>query len=340
MAQNDITSVKDSDIISAHVSEMFPLLFEASKDSKTTVCVGSALSTYRIDDDSTVAVSEYESYPLLINNNIVGIIDVSRENGNISQVSLGINYAPELQQSLTTHGEDSFAIFYAENGIYIKFSSSESITRIKAYNDIEPLSTMYIEENAEIGYTSISQETAVSIQPRENKRALLFKTLNVTNVSNSTTPCCGGICWAASIAIMANYHLGTSYTALQIHNLFGCLTSNYHNEEKSRIQQLGMSAGGPYYSTGSYRFTFSTLYDCIEADMLLLLDLQDYDKGAAHNVVSYGYFATSDSSTTYFYYMDPNTGGKISSFPSSPSATVYIPLSGYNYAVHCYITAY
>jgi len=101
-----------------------------------------------------------------------------------------------------------------------------------------------------------------------------------------------------------------------------------------------MYSGGPYYSTGNYPFCFSTLADCIDADMLLLLDYQDYDEAVAHNVVAYGYYATSSVSTTYFYYMDPNTGRKLSSFPASPRDTVCVSLGGYNYEVHCYITAY
>ena len=57
------------------------------------------------------------------------------------------------------------------------------------------------------------------------------------------------------------------------------------------------------------------------------------------NVVSYGYYQSSTGQRS-FYYMDPNNGERVTTFPSSSSATVYVPLDGHNYAVHCYIYAY
>lgn len=102
-----------------------------------------------------------------------------------------------------------------------------------------------------------------------------------------------------------------------------------------------MTPGGPYYtSTGPYPFSYSVLYGHIEANTLLLLDFQTYvEGGPAHNVVAYGYYANTSTEKTYFCYMDPNYGGLMCSFPSVAGATIYVPLDGHNYQVHCYITA-
>ena len=333
-------------VIVEKVKDMLPLIYTQGISEDDDVKIGSPISTYHLDEDGGITNSDYTSYPVFINGDIKAIADVVKDDdGNVLQVSLGIDFAEELQKEVSENPETAYAVFYAEDGIYLKFQADtdNKLICLKSFMDDNGIVDVDVEGGMEIKYVESSPINSIEFdaQVPMATSTILFNTLNVSNVSNTSTTCCpAGICWAASIAIMANCHLGTSYTALQIHDRFSCLTSNYHNEEKSYIRSLGMYVGGPYYSTGSYPFCFSTLYDCIEADMLLLLDLQDYGNNVAHNVVAYGYYGNSDFSSLYFYYMDPNTGGRISSFPSTSSETVYISLSGYNYQVHCYITGY
>ena len=327
------------------IKDMLPLIYTQEISVHDEVALGTPISTYYLDETGSVTVSDYISYPVYVNNRIKAIADVIiDENGSVTQVSLGVNFAEELQQQLSANPEAAYSVLYSEKAIYLKFLDDEDndFICLKSFVGDEYLLNLEVKEEV-IDFMKPSPLSSIAFDDAQlpiTTRSILFNTLNVSNVNNTSTSCCGGLCWAASIAIMANYHLGTSYTALQIHDRFDCLTSNYHSEEKSYIRDLGMSAGGPYYSTGLNAFSFSTLYDCIEDDMLLLLDLQDYGDGVAHNVVAYGYYANPNASSLYFYYMDPNTGGRISSFPSESSETVYIPLSGHTYMVHCYITAY
>lgn len=347
VASGKTISIDASDlvIVSQYVYDMIPMYYEQSVYKDASISIGQRLSVFRLSEEGELTTSDYESYPLLINAQIAGIIDVYRnDNNEISQVSLGINYATELQELLDNNDDFSFAILYTQNGIFAKLSNTSQWSCLISYTEDNDYTINIEIKDLTYSSVTIQNEDANSILKSvivpTQTRDVFYNALNVTNVSNASPSCCSsGICWAASIAIMANYHLGTSYTALQIHNIYGCLSSSYHSEEKSIIQQLGMYAGGPYYYYGSYPFNFSNLADCIDAYILLLLDLQDYNASVGHNVVSYGYFGTSNSTATYFYFMDPNTGSHLSSFPASSSDPVYISLGGYNYLVHCYITA-
>lgn len=345
---NTLNTFPDYPIVASKVQEMLPSIYSEPITKNDRVSIGNQIPTYYVDNNNVITVSEYASYPVFVNGILVSIADVTKNaDGKISQVSLGTDYAVALQKFLSVNGNEPFAIFFAYDGVYLKFEESEYISCIKPYSDI-PLNsaTLSIFNNTNttnVKYSALSSVGSIQIGANTQKispasaNTVLFDYLNVTNVKNASTSCCpGGICWAACIAMMANYYRGTSYSALQVHNICGCLTSNYHNEEKSYIRKMGMRAGGPYYSTGSLAFSFSTLYDCIEGNTLLLLDLQA--TGVAHNVVAYGYYANGNS--LYFYIMDPNTGVKLLSFPSSSGSPVRISLSGHNYQVHCYITAY
>ena len=344
------TSSSDSDdmaVISTKVSEMIPLIYEDAFLGQRFF-IGERFQEYRVTGAGELENSDYETYPLMSDNVILGIIKVSRDSlGDISQVTLGVDYSDELQALLNSNNSnDGFAVIQTESGACLKFESSDTLHSLNAYNDYAYLELTSVQG---VDYSTLTNSGCFEIEPSVSRAVVrstsgdtLHKILSVENVSNTSTTCCPeGICWAASIAIMANYHCGTSYTALQVHDLCGCFSEDgdYHDEEKAYIRQLGMYAAGPYESDGNYPFCFSTLADCINADMLLLLDLQDYSADCAHNVVAYGYFATSSPAATYFYYIDPNTGRNVSSFPAVVGDTVTISLGGYNYQVHCYITA-
>ena len=331
-AQVEINTANRQKVIT-QVTEMVPAIYEI--DSTDEIYIGTKMSVYNVVDDALVQ-QENDVYPLYIGNIIVGIVNVVYRNSSVYQVSINQAYAEALDDFLKEHFGIPYAIIHIGSDVYIKLESDNNMyclvrsSKSLLGNEVSGLNNL--------NYILPIKDICVPCNISYRSNSVLFKTLPIDYVCNDSTSCCPtGICWAASIAMITNYHMGQTYTALDIHDRCGCITSNYHNEEKQYLRQLGMYAGGPYYSTGIYRFSLSSLYDCIEDDMLLILDLQEYGV-AAHNVVAYGYYASA-TGAAYFYYMDPNTGGNIASFPDSSDDVVYVPLSGHNYQVHCYITA-
>lgn len=326
--------------IAQQVSEMFPTIYQAPVPDDGSIYIGSEIPTYRISENGVVEVSDYTSYPLISNGLIIGIIDVVYGDGTVSQVILGKKYAAELQNALLTYSTQPFAIIHSGEGVYLKYFSSQNTICIMSHGDSEDAADLTIVNGELLQYYANDIEPIAPIYPVLTTRATYSKYLPVTNVSNTSVNCCGGLCWAASIAMMSNYFKGTSYNAVAIHTLFGCFGDDYHADEVSRLSALGMTTSGPCFSSSSpYPFSYTVLKNCIDVNVLLLLDFQDYDAAVAHNVVAYGYYANTTTQKYYFCYMDPNYGGLMCSFPDTAGSAVYVALDGYNYHVHCYITA-
>jgi hypothetical protein len=347
MAMNDSivsTPVKDIEVITKHVSKLLPMLQQISVNKGDIVSIGNALASYRANDDGTIVNGDYEEYPLMINNCVVGIVNVIRVDGEIYQVSLGANYAPELQKLVSESKNEAFAIIHTKDGVYAKLSSS-SVSTLKLYVENKQLiSKVNLGVDSKINYKEITQEGFVSINSIISPQAITrSKVLGVRHVPNVTPTCSEeGLCWAASIAMMSNYHRMTNYNAYDVHRICGCLfVENYHYKEITFIEQLGMTAQGPYYSTNSSdNFNYNNLYKLTDAYKLLMLDLEGvdkYGKPLRHNVIVHGYEV--DESSARFHYMDPNTGAVVSTFPSSPYAVTIIAIGDNRLKVHCYITS-
>ncbi len=338
------TPEKDIEVISKHVSKLLPMLQQISVNKSDIVSIGNALATYRVNDDGTIVSGDYEEYPLMINNCVVGIVNVIRVDGEIYQVSLGVNYAPELQKLVSESKNEAFAIIHTKDGVYAKLSSS-SVSSLKLYvENKQLLSKSNLEVDSKINYKEITQEGFVSINSMISPQAITrSKVLGVGHVPNVTPTCSEeGLCWAASIAMMSNYHRMTNYNAYDVHDSFECLkVDTYHNQEISFIEQLGMTVRGPYYSTNSSdNFNYNNLYKLTDAYRLLMLDLEGVDENGQplrHNVIVNGYEV--DESSARFHYMDPNSGAVVSTFPSSPYAVTLLAFGDYRLEVHCYITS-
>lgn len=317
----------DEAAIVTHVRESLVIMDELAITKDDTVYLGSKLSAYYIKDD-TLLPSEYESYPVYINGKIASIVDVVRIDGEVSQVTIGVSFARELQQVLSQNLDIPFTIIYDESGVYLKFSNQNEMICLMLYGDTSETSSL--NATNKIVYENVAPKNLIDIQASVSPRTMLSKKLNLSQVSNTSVyPCCrGGICWAASIAMIANYYKGTSYSALGIHDMCNCkeLKANYHPQQMLLMEDLGLYVQGRHYS-----FTFNSLYNCIENDQLLLLDLQS--SSGAHNVVAYGYYSNTVSDVERFHYMCPNVGARYASFPSS--GTVSFTLSGIIYTVHC-----
>ncbi len=323
----------DLHIISNYVGDMYPKMFESFvpvENSKMPVFLGNKLSAYRVEDNGDIFTCDYEVYPVILNDSVVGIANVIRNNTDVYQVSCGIDFAPELQKLLSCNQKEAFALLFASDGVYIVLSSG-TIACIRQNYISGAMHSIDQYKNIEFEYASITKAVEITYTSVANTRAVHYNSLSpITNVPNASTECCpGGICGHAYIATMTNYFQGTSRTAISVHDTQGCLTSNYHDEVISFLVDYGLSADGP-----NYTFNYSNLKTNVDNVMFSLLDLQA--TGVAHYVIAHGYYWDDSITTRYFYYTDPNHGGLMSSFPES--GTVFIGLDGHNYSVHCYTT--
>lgn len=313
-----------------YVSVLFPRICDLTVFDEP-LYLGNKLSAYRIGNEGNPVPVDYDMYPVLSGDKVIGFANVINASDDI-QVTCSTGLAKELQDYLDYYGNSAFSIIYIEDGVCLIGASGNIVWLQHPSADAQLNCDNVIQSN--LSMSAIVPLAAIDSQPMEMD--LLYNTLRITNVANTSTDCCPrGICYAACMAMMANYFKNQSYTALQVHDAFGCInTSDYHDLDKECIRYLGMFAGGPYYNS---MFNLSNVADCIDANMLLLLDLQHTN--ASHNVVVYGYAASSDFTNQYFYFMDPNySGNSISNFPNS--GLCYVTTSGYTFSVHCYITAY
>lgn len=308
------------------IQDVFPVLY-GQEGTDCQVSYGNRLNTYVIDQNGYLQATDYHVYPLFCDEHMVGVINVSLEGNDIVGINMGEEYAVELDNALSTY-EEQFVVIYEDNGVYVKKETTLPIC-IAQYSH-EAVQLEYTASG--ISYGSIDEYVNVPLLARRTASRSGTQTIGITRVANATPSCCPeGICWAACMAMMSNHYRSTDYEAIDIHDMFFCLTSGYHSEEKSMLQQLNMIVGGPYYS-----FSSSDVVSCINNGRVMLLDLQR--TGGAHNVVANGY-TYGTSGTTYVLFIDPNSSGQKSAlFPSTGNIT--ISAGGWNYSVHCYMSVY
>lgn len=327
----------DSDraILSSHVLDVIHLIYDEQLSKNDQIVIGNEIQEYFIID-GCLQESELDAYPIIINDQIIGIIKVSRDSNNtISQVSIGKEYACELQTALTNKSDLPFVVLHTDDGVYIKFSSCEEFEQIRAFSGASQKKVAL--RSAEFEYTKLTQKHTVAYEEQlVTATANTYKQLSVTRVANASPSCCsGGICWAACMAMMSNYYRNTSYSAMNVHDYVGCVPSgtNYHVTHREYIRQLGMTVIGTYDGSSSKAFSFDSVCYWIDRNNLMHVDLQG---GIAHNVLCHGYYSSAQGAT-YCYLMDPNYGSVLCSVPETASGAISIALRNTTYSVHCYI---
>ena len=318
----------DLDEISSYVGDVYLSLFDPLDNTRDSVYLGNKLSSYRVEDNGDIIISDYEVYPIIRGNSVVGIANVIKIDGVVYQISCGVDFAPELYGLLSNNQQEEFAVLYSRDGVYIE-SSSGRLSCIKQYfdNNATRYNNISIAQNINLEYASLTKAVEIT-EISTPTRALEYKSLSpVTVASNTSTTCCpGGLCTYASIATITNYFEGTSRTALTVHSTKGHAGSNYNSDVITWLKSYGRTA------SGSSSFNYSSHKNSIDATKFSLIDCQA--TGSAHYLISHGYAWETTSTTKNFYYLDTNNvnSGYISSFPSS--GTVYIAHGGYNYWVN------
>ena len=335
-ASNSSTKIQT---IAGQASQILPLLVDGNVSN---IGIGSIIPSYVIEADG-VMPTDYELYPLLANDEIIAFAQLTQSTNGDNLITYTVDFSAELQQYIENHTGQSFAIIYAEEGIFA-INSQEEIECLKnrstsIKHSIATLSTFNTISNS-LTFNQVFSvyNISASVQPYSTQ-SLQYQTLSVPYVSNASPSCCdNGICWAASIAMIANYYRSTSYTALDIHTTFGCLgrQNGRPGTYEEALHDLGLGVNSATYSN----LTFSTMMNLIQGNRIPFLHLDNSDPDEVnHVVVGYGYYwDQSAGSSKYFYFQDPNSGGCIAAFPSSDAVT--LSLSGHTYTLDYYIVTY
>lgn len=326
----EFTTSSDMQELKDTVCDMLPSLIDCSNQ---TIYIGSKIPSYVLTSSSIEEI-EYDTYPIIGNGSIIAFANVYYNDAGAMQISCSIDFSEELQTYLNTTADSSFALIYANEGIYAVNSTKQIHCIINRDTNVQYSITNFNSATSSLPVSSISLlihlDSIVSQQ-----RSTQYMSLNIVRVDNTTTSCCpNGICWAAAIAMITNYHTGSSYTAFRIHEAFGCLGrgSNQASNFKSALGDLGMYTYGPYYSD----LTYSDMVAMTQGDRVPFIRLASTSGGSGHAVVGKGYYWNGESTGTKgFYIVDPNTGTWLISFPSS--GTIYLTLSGVSYEVDYYI---
>ena len=347
ISENSFSSAKEQFLLNT-VSDIVPQLTNTKLSSTSKVYLGAALSAYKIED-ATISKVEYEIYPVLIDNEIVAIAQLSQNNAGEYTVCFVTSLAEGLQRYYQNRPKEAFSLVIAYEGVFLVDSGnditctysaiSEGLTSIRSVkNDWSNLKHTAIEANNSIPVEQI--DLSVQDNEIEGTRSLQFMTLSVPYVANDTSTCSNadcngrGLCWAASIAMIINYYRDTSYSAKSVHDATGCYSTGVPANYKSAIRTFGAYAYGAYYT-----FNYSTIQTIVQGYHPAYMRIERTDSDGneyGHAIVPYGYYYNPDSaSEKYFYYMDPNYGGGIASFPASGDPQ--ITTSGNTYTFDYYI---
>lgn len=318
-------------VIVDQLESMLPQYAASENIPLDTVELGTPLSTYRVANSGLIPL-DYTVYPVISNQHIIALADVLGETANTTQTTLYVDFAVALEEYVSTH-DSPFAIIYAKEGVFA-LSSDKVLTMLKdgLTNITSELYDIDL-ETINVSYAEISTICQLTLGPIPRVR------LGVKHVPNDTsTHCCGdGLCWASSIAMIANYYEGTSYDALDIHHDYGCLGGFAYNHLRPYCYIDALTLLGMADYTLSYSYlTYPILYNFLSDDQLLFTHLYTVDPEATENHVIVGCGYQYNTTTAKFLFMDPNTGKGSASFPLTTGPLIFT-LGGVTFEVDYYI---
>lgn len=316
-----------------HLEYMLPQFAGSENIPLGTVTLGSPLSVYRTTSTGLETI-DHRIHPIFSDQSIVALANVIGTSSETVETTLYIDFANALQQYIAANPNIPFAIVYAKEGIYA-LSESNSLTLLKEGLSVNPYS---IEDVSAEGF-NVTRSVATTVCQLEIGPVPRVH-LDVDPVGNTSLSCCGGICWAACVAMIKNYYDTTNYEAVDIHDMYGCVGAANPRPDWYIItlDDLGMID----YTLSYDDLTYPILYNFISNDQLLFtrLDGKWYNKETdeiekvGHIVVGYGY--QYNTATAYFQFMDPNTGHNSKAFPAT-TGPVTFQLGDYSYVVDYYI---
>ncbi len=318
----------DQEFVASKISELIPAFltateFGVTEENYENLYVGNPITAYTYKNGENTG--SYLQYPIVFENlnakEIVGLARVIEHENGERTIDYGVNCAPQIQVYLETNENTSFALLYSENGVSIATASSQ--TMIKGYETTSAarMNTISLEE-ADYALTDIEAIEKIEVPTATfATRTVEHNSLNVEYVDQDGRP----LCWAASISCIVEYHTGTSWSIDQIAQMavdagYNAVTDDGVNITQARhILNL---FGGTNTLVNSY-LTYNTLKSKIDLNCPLYIRGYCTDHlTEGHASVAYGYYY-GGSGSKYIYYMEPNTGFKTASFPSSGGPLIF-----------------
>ena len=108
ISENSFSSAKEQFLLNT-VSDIVPQLTNTKLSSTSKVYLGAALSAYKIED-AIISKVEYEIYPVLIDNEIVAIAQLSQNNAGEYTVCFVTSLAEGLQRYYQNRPKEAFSL--------------------------------------------------------------------------------------------------------------------------------------------------------------------------------------------------------------------------------------
>jgi len=335
---------------------MIPLLVGETLQATSKVYLGAEVAAYRVNDDGVLR-TEYELYPIFIDDQIVAVAQLLQNDSGAYSVCCSTTWALSMQEYFKDNPYTEISLIFAREGTFIHSATYGNILIYDEKNErLSSIETHSIKKE-DIKGNILQKKEALSVAKNMSARSVQFSTLPIPHVDNEISVCTNeecnglGLCWAACIAMIANYFRGTNFTAQGIHDNTGCYSIATPLERISAMRTVGIYGYGPYNT-----LTFGTLMSLIQANRPLFLKFGRTDSQGVrdgHAVVGRGYYSSSNTTTKYLYYIDPNDyllpeereeleengttnfGEFIVSFPTS--GDLQIPVNDIQYTFEYYI---
>lgn len=280
-------------------------------ESPDAIILGRAVPTYYIDG-AVLKNAECEMFPLFINGTVRAIIRRHIK----SDGSVGYSCRLDAREIYNINANEG-AFVYLDGKPYLINSRTISVNSVSLSNNplisASNIATIQYATLSPQNGTPISLPAVAMLSNAEEDEIVVPLVWNLD--ANNTPSCCGGLCWAACFASLANHFANGSYTAYSFHNSVNCSLFNRDYETYTIVFLRNAGVNTPQYFN-YLGLTYNRLKGYIDEGSVALLHVWDEETNYSHYVIAYGYLKTS-SGVKRVKYMDPNEGRCITDIPSS-----------------------
>ena len=246
----------------------------------TNLFIGSSIQAYEVRNQTILPLS-LEFYPIFENNQIVTMAAATMVDNEIF-VSISDIFVDALNEVTSDEKVcfiyDSQGVYLLKNQDYIKLADHQggetfgrdSITQI-APSAFSQLSAVFLNEKNALPNEKNALPIA-RIKPYGSDDEEIYR-----NVPKVLQPSGSSICWAACMASVANYKLGTDHTAQSVSTLCGYTTAQTLNRMYSWLDQYFHLY---YITVNSNNNSFDNIWASLNADNPVIA-LFDYSTNTA-----------------------------------------------------------
>jgi|GEM_PF-2478622 len=348
MAVGTVSVISELDFVTQNIEELLPSLlydehFGVTVDNFDNIYIGSPISSYSYENEHwSDCFLQYPIYQISESENqIIGLCRIITHSNGERTVDYGIDCANELQVFLEKNNNPAIALLYYEDHVSVKTNSSEVVLQTYVTN-YSSISTVSIPDYLSLNTSTVIKKISTPISTF-GLNANEGHTLDIDVVLQGNY----GICWAAGVACVTNYYYDYSLDALDVAEYASALGYIYWDPDINDynrglyddecVELLNEYDIGTDHKT--IYFTYSTLKNHINNDRLIYIFGDRYDSSgdvvAGHVVIGYGYSSTTSGGKS-MYYMEPNTGRRVATFPSS-GPIIFTSTSNLQYETDGYV---